>query len=68
MPDLYVFVTERISIRYNYNLLTLQECSQQTENDMSRVMRKPLVFPTRSDTNLAVQPKKMARGLKFLIN
>ena len=26
-----------------------------------------LVFPTRSDTNWAVQPQKMARGLKFRI-
>ena len=24
-----------------------------------------LGFPTRSDTNLAVQPKKLVRGLKF---
>ena len=24
-------------------------------------------FPTRSDTNRAVQPQKMARGLKFCI-
>ena len=24
-------------------------------------------FPTRSDTNQAVQPQKMARGLKFRI-
>ena len=30
---------------------------------MSRVM----VFPTRSDRNRAVQPQKMARGLKFQI-
>ena len=29
-------------------------------------MRKPTFwFPTRSDTNQAVQPKEMARGLKF---
>ena len=29
-------------------------------------MRKPAFwFPTRSDTNRAVQPQKMARGLKF---
>ena len=27
----------------------------------------PSGFPTRSDTNHAVQPQKMARGLKFLI-
>ena len=31
-------------------------------------MRKPtLLFPTRSDTNSAVQLQKMARGLKFRI-
>ena len=31
-------------------------------------MRKPTFwFPTWSDTNQAVQPQKVARGLKFLI-
>ena len=31
-------------------------------------MRKPVFgFPTRSDTNRAVQPQEMARGLKFRI-
>ena len=36
--------------------------------NMSRVARKPVFgFPTRSDTNRAVQPQKMARGLKFWI-
>ena len=31
-------------------------------------MRKPTFwFPTRSDTNQAVQPQKTARGLKFQI-
>ena len=35
----------------------------------SSVMRKPTFwFPTRSDTNRAVQPQKMARGLKFRIS
>ena len=35
---------------------------------MNRVMRKPKFwFPTWSDTNLAVQLQKMARGLKFWI-
>ena len=28
---------------------------------------RSLGFPTRSDTNQAVQPQKMARGLKFRI-
>ena len=36
------------------------------EQQMSHVMRKPTFwFPTRSDTNQAVQPQKMARGLKI---
>ena len=35
---------------------------------MSRVMRKPTMWIlTRSDTNQAVQPLEMARGLKFWI-
>ena len=35
---------------------------------MSLVVRKPVFgFPTRSDINRAVQPQKMARGLKFRI-
>ena len=35
---------------------------------LSRVVRKPTFwFPTWSDTNLAVQLQKMARGLKFRI-
>ena len=38
------------------------------EKDTSHVMRKPTFwFPTWSDTNQAVQPQKMARGLKFWI-
>ena len=33
---------------------------------MMRVMRNPVFgFPTRSDTNRAVQPQKMARGLQI---
>ena len=32
-------------------------------------MRKPVFgFPTRPDTNRAVQPQEMARGLKFRIS
>ena len=35
---------------------------------MSRDARKPTFwFPTRSDTNQAVQPQQIARGLKFRI-
>ena len=34
---------------------------------MSLVVRKPSGFPTWSDTNRAVQPQKIARGLKFRI-
>ena len=37
-------------------------------SEMSLVVRKPVFgFPTRSDTNKAVQPQKIARGLKFRI-
>ena len=33
---------------------------------LSRIVRKPVFgFPTRSDTNWAVQPQKMVEGLKF---
>ena len=33
---------------------------------MNLVMREPVSgFPTRSDTNQAVQPHKMAKGLEF---
>ena len=36
--------------------------------EMSLVLRIPVFgFPIRSDTNQAVQPPKMARGLKFRI-
>ena len=38
--------------------------------NMSRVTTKPNLssgFQTRSDTNWAVQPQKMGRGLKFQI-
>ena len=35
---------------------------------LSRIKRKSVfLVPTRSDTNHALQPQKMARGLKFLI-
>ena len=49
--------------------LTLSRVSYQVgKNDMSRVTRKPTFwFLTWSDTNKAVQPQKMARGLKFWI-
>ena len=37
-------------------------------DEMGFVMRnRSSQFPTRSDTNQAVQPQKMARGLKFQI-
>ena len=37
-------------------------------NHLSRVMRKPTFwFPPWPDTNKAVQPHKIARGLKFRI-
>ena len=38
------------------------------QNQMSRNKRKPTMWIlTRSDTNQAVQPLEMARGLKFCI-
>ena len=39
------------------------------DDKMSRVMTKAclLGFPTKSDTNLAVQPLTMARGLKIRV-
>ena len=41
---------------------------QVTKYVMSPDLRKRFSeFPTRSDTNRAVQPQKMAKGLKFLI-
>ena len=36
------------------------------DDNLSHVMRKP-GFKSRSDTNQAVQPKKLARSLKFQI-
>ena len=42
--------------------------SAVNEGEMSRVVRKSMFwFPTRSDTNQAVQLQKMTRGLKFWI-
>ena len=34
---------------------------------MSQFARKPVWFQTRSDTNCAIKPQKMVRGLKFWI-
>ena len=42
--------------------------SKCSVDHMSLVVRKPVVgVSTRSDTNKAVQPHKMARGSKFRI-
>ena len=42
---------------------------QKIKRHMSHVTRKPTFwFPTWSDTNQAVQPQKMARGLKLRIS
>ena len=50
--------------RSNLSLLVcpifITKCAVSRENLSSR-------FPTRSDTNRAVQPQKITRGLKFLI-
>ena len=59
----------------NVTILTMYifEVSQSSQTNklktkMSRNMRKPTMwFLTRSDTNQAVQPMKIARGLKFRI-
>ena len=68
--------------RFSYNKANIMICihvhtyaqkfngSFQGENaaNLSCVMRKPTFwFPTRSDTNQAVQLQKMAKGLKFQI-
>ena len=47
-----------------------QEKRSNEHNYMSLVVRKRVSssgFPTRSDTNRAVQPLKIARGVKLLI-
>ena len=46
---------------YNYF-----EKNNQLNHYMSSVARQPSGFPTRSDTNWAVQSQRMARGLQFL--
>ena len=51
----------RLYIVYDYCLQL-----RKIMSDLSLVVRKP-VFGVRSDTNPAVQPQKMARGLKFRI-
>ena len=44
------------------------ECQVMSANiQLSLIMRKPNWFLNRSDTNRAVEPKKMARSLKFQI-
>ena len=48
------FENNRLCYEFNFNL--------------SLIVRKPVLgVPTRSDTNQAVKPQKMARGLKFWI-
>ena len=54
----------------NRHILTSSELDlykDLTNDHLGRVMRKPvfLGFPTRSDTNWAVQTQKMSRDLKF---
>ena len=50
----------RIYISYMFLSQSSVYCSSLRENRSSG-------FPTRSDTNRAVQPKKMSRDLKFRI-
>ena len=50
------------------NLPSLASQGAQWVAKSSLVVRKPVFgFQTRSDTNRAVQPQKMARDLKFRI-
>ena len=50
-----------VCVKYNLVISMLLYC-------VFLVVRKPVFgVPTRSDTNRAVQPHKMARGLKFRI-
>ena len=47
---------------------TFTKFCETNRNEMSLNMRKPtMCILTRYDTNQAVQPLKMARGLKFRI-
>ena len=48
--------------------MVFRTCGIDEASQMSRIMRKStLWFLNRSDTNQAVQAKKMARGWKFWI-
>ena len=54
------------SIETSVLVIEISEASH-TQTYLSLV-RKPVIgFPTRSDTNRAVQPQEIARGLKFWI-
>ena len=53
-------------------IVTFYVCTRRTAeklDEMSLVVKKNKSSgcPTRSDTNKAIQPQKMARGLKFRI-
>ena len=65
---------EEVSSRFsNVDIILIADCIYYEEvrglsEYMSRNVRKPTMWIlTRSDTNQAVQPLKMARGLKFWI-
>ena len=48
--------------------LLLESHGQDTLYEPKKLQKNPTTgFPTRSDINRAVQPQKMARGLKFRI-
>ena len=52
-----------------YGKIDLVKIEYHISDYLSCVERKPVYsgFPTTSDTNWAVQPQKMVRGLKFFI-
>ena len=69
----YIGVNSIAHMKVSSFTLHVTKCSSyfsenQNEIHLSRVMRKPTFwFPTWSDTNQAVQPQKIVRGLKFQI-
>ena len=54
---------------YEYNVDVLFSVTDSLHTIILGFLRRTPVFglPTRSDTNWAVRPQKMARGLKFRI-
>ena len=64
-PSCYSAQTTKLSTRLMFRH---RPFITRSDIQVSRVRRKPpFWFPTWSDTNRAVRPRKMARGLKFRI-